>query len=186
MTPSGFQDTTTYIHQVMPTDIHGQPHTGSVGLFDDPSEHASALARTERHEHARLEGVIRRHERHQKRQFAKEAKAASKATQGKSKSASKLSPIAWMSKLFGGGKDVKTDTVDAGGERTLPERKIEEYIIVRKEEAPEKVYTREDVDPVDSLWLRECGMVRVNSGGPGGCHIVPEGVIRKNESAWLS
>lgn len=167
---------TIYTHQAMPTDLHGTPHTGNLGLFDDDSEQASALARAERHEHARLEGVIRRHERHQKRQFAKEAKAASRAAQRNS--ASKLpSPLAWMGRLFG------SSAKDGSGGERMPESKMEreEYVIVRREEKPEKVYTREDVDPVESIWLRECGMVRVKSGDPGGCHIVPESGIRKNE-----
>jgi hypothetical protein len=52
---------------------------------------------------------------------------------------------------------------------------------VRKPPTPEPLYTAEDMDPVESPWLRECGMVKVKSKDPGGCHIVPKSVIQKSE-----
>ncbi|KAF1850623.1 uncharacterized protein K460DRAFT_327680 [Cucurbitaria berberidis CBS 394.84] len=156
----------------MPTDVHGQHHAGSLGLFDDDAENDNAIARAERHEHDHLESVIRRHKRREKRQFRKDQKAAERAAQGKSKLPW---PISWVGKLFGGGKDLSPD---AG---RVPESARSEYVIVRRPETPEPVYTGEDVDPVDSPWLRECGMVRVKSDDPGGCHIVPKSVIQKNQ-----
>lgn len=44
----------------MPTDIHGQPHVGTISLFDDDEEHDAATAYAERHEPERREGLIRR------------------------------------------------------------------------------------------------------------------------------
>lgn len=179
----------------MPTDAHGQTHAGSLGLFDDDTEHDNATARAERHEYSRLEGEIRRQERRDARQFRKDQKAAehrAAAAQGKSK----LLPR-WLGRLFGGGggKDLSPDHAtpparpvavegqQRGGlegerERSrIPRRNMEEYVIVRRPETPEPVYTGEDIDAVDSPWLRECGMVRVKSDDPGGCHIVPKSVI---------
>ncbi|CAO2653610.1 Nn.00g030210.m01.CDS01 [Neocucurbitaria sp. VM-36] len=185
----------------MPTDVHGQTHAGSFGLFDDDAEHNDAIARAERHEHERLEGLIRRQERREKRRFRKDEKVAGRSNAAHTKSKLPRS-MSWLGKLFGGGggRDLSleaatarsvaaaTDSADEGrveGENSrkgkLPERQMSEYVIVRKPETPEPVYTGEDVDATDSPWLRACGMVRVKSDDPGGCHIVPKSVIQKNE-----
>lgn len=65
------------------------------------------------------------------------------------------------------------------GKRT--EGKKTECPIARTPSTPEPVYTTEDVDSVDSPWLQECGMVRINSDDRGGCHIVPKESIQKDE-----
>ncbi|KAJ4364556.1 hypothetical protein N0V83_009152 [Neocucurbitaria cava] len=185
----------------MPTDVHGQTHAGSLGLFDDDTEHDNATARAERHEYERLEGVIRRQERRDARQSRKDQKAAEHRAAAAAQGKSKLLPR-WLGRLFGGGggKDLSSDDAtpparpvavaegqrgrgieEERGRSRIPRRNMEEYVIVRRPETPEPVYTGEDVDAVDSPWLRECGMVRVKSDDPGGCHIVPKSVVQKNE-----
>ena len=55
------------------------------------------------------------------------------------------------------------------------------YNIVRRPKTPDPVYQDKDVQPVDSPWLRECGMVKVKSKNPGGCHIVSKTIIQREE-----
>jgi hypothetical protein len=158
----------------MPRDRHGVLHAGSLGLFDDPDELDAARARAERHEREHLELLIQRQIRREARQFRKDLKTA--------ESASQLPwPISWLSRLFGGGKDT---TPVPDGDEVKKVREIHEpmvYVIVRRPETPELVYTEDDVDHVDSPWLEECGMVRVRSKDPGGCHIVSKSRILKSE-----
>jgi len=73
-----------------------------------------------------------------------------------------------------------------GGEGEEGVKKVERvkrpgYKIVRRPATPEQVYHAEDVEAVDSPWLRECGMVKVKSDGAGGCHIVSKTDIEKSE-----
>jgi hypothetical protein len=56
-----------------------------------------------------------------------------------------------------------------------------EYVVVRRPPTPELAYTADDIDPTDSPWLRECGMVRVKSDDAGGCHIIPKSSIQKSD-----
>ena len=185
----------------MPTDPHGQAHTGTYGLFDDPDEIAQTTAREEAHEIHRLEGQIRRQERRDRRLDRKEEKKAAKRTAaGKaagSKPQSKI--IGLLGRVFGG--RIPATTVggsavsggvgdDGGGDGCDGEegvKKVERvkrpgYKIVRRPVTPDQVYHAEDVDAsVDSPWLRECGMVRVKSEGKGGCHIVSKTDIEKSE-----
>lgn len=37
-----------------------------------------------------------------------------------------------------------------------------------------------DTGAVESLWLKECGMIRVKSDNPGGCHIVAKPFILRD------
>lgn len=148
----------------MPRDPSGKVHTGSVGLFDDPDEIAAWEASAEAHEISRLEGQIRRRER-------KEEKAARRAATGKS--TSRLP--SFINRILG--RETKFTPVEDDAKRFQKK----EYVIVRKPPTPDPVYTAEDVEPVDSPWLRECGMVMVRSKDPGGCHIVPKSMIEKSE-----
>jgi hypothetical protein len=97
-----------------------------------------------------------------------------------------------LGKLFSGGKDLSLDLIPAdpagepaeGGDQEytkLPVRVIAEDVVVRRPELREPVYTAQVVDVIDSLWLRECGMVRVKSDDAGGCHIVPKSNIQEDE-----
>jgi hypothetical protein len=81
--------------------------------------------------------------------------------------------LTWLGKIVGSGEGGKMRKCD-------PEMETQ-YVVVKKPAMSEPVYTAEDIDPVDSPWLRECGMVRVKSDDGGGCHIVPKSCIRKNE-----
>jgi hypothetical protein len=168
----------------MPKDPHGQAHTGTYGLFDDPDELAQTRAREEAHEIHRLEGQIRRQERRDRRLDRKEEKAAKRV-------ASRKTPRSNLSSLFGrvfGGKGSESThkpAVPPGNDdedETL-EKKFSrpEYKIVRRSATPEPVYHAEDVDTVDSSFLRECGMVKVKSDGVGGCHIMSKTEIEKSE-----
>jgi len=182
----------------MPTDPHGQAHTGTYGLFDDPDEIAQTTAREEAHEIHRLEGQIRRQERRDRRLDRKEEKkAAKRAAAGKAaglKPQSKI--VGLLGRVFGGrisptkvGGSAVSGEGNAGGDGDGGEgvKKVERvkrpgYIIVRRPATPDQVYHAEDVDAsVDSPWLRECGMVRVKSEGKGGCHIVSKTDIEKSE-----
>jgi len=148
----------------MPTDEHGQTHAGTIGLFDDADELAATALRTERHERRELESQIRRLERRTGRQHRKEVRAAD----GKSRL-----PL-WLAKIFRSDEKASDD-----GDKTITV--TEEWIVVRKPVTREPEYTAQDIDPVDSLWLRECGMVRVKSDDAGGCHIVPKSSVQKND-----
>ncbi|KAF1835941.1 hypothetical protein BDW02DRAFT_617519 [Decorospora gaudefroyi] len=154
----------------MPKPTPTQPHTGTYGLFDDPDETAQTTALAEAHELHRLEAVIRRQKRHDRYQQAKEAKAARRLASGK-KERSRFFAL-FFGVFGGGGSGYRRGTVNAAGPEV-------EYRIVRKVSLPEPVYGREDVYGVDSLWLRECAMVKVWSKDPGGCHIVPGSMVGK-------
>jgi hypothetical protein len=156
----------------MPTDHHGQTHSGAISLFDDPDEHATSIERSERHERERLESAARRLDRRSNRQYRKDVEAA----EGKSKVPS------WLIRLFGKKTEPKSEEekrTEGRKKTAIPEPM--KYIVVRRPATPEPVYTAEDIDPVDSPWLRECGMVRVRSDDAGGCHIVPKSSIQKND-----
>jgi hypothetical protein len=173
----------------MPTDKHGVTHAGTIGLFDDEEqENYVSVERSERHEIEHLQSQIRRHDRREERKDRREQRAANRAAKGKSK----LSwSISWMGKVFDGGKDLSPEPSPAKpvvgtsqGGNNDPVKKIRvktEWVVVRKPPTPEPVYTAGDIDPVDSPWLRECGMVRVKSDDAGGCHIVPKSSIQKND-----
>jgi len=183
----------------MPTDPHGQAHTGTYGLFDDPDETAQTTAREEAHEIHRLESQIRRQERRDRRLDRKEEKkAAKRAAAGKAaglKPQSKI--VGLLGRVFGGrvpttviGGPAGSVEGNKGGDDSEGEegvKKVERvkrpgYKIVRRPATPEQVYHAEDVDAsVDSPWLRECGMVKVKSEGAGGCHIVSKTDIEKSE-----
>jgi hypothetical protein len=73
-----------------------------------------------------------------------------------------------LAKLFGG---ADTSAPAEGSDEVkivIDNREPMEYVIVRRSETPEPVYTESDVDSVDSPWLKECGVVRVWSKDPGG------------------
>jgi hypothetical protein len=165
----------------MPTDAHGVTHAGALGLFDDFDENAAAIARSERHACENLETAIRRHERRAGRQHRRNFKATKRQAAGKSKL---LWPILWLEKLFGGGKDldpIVPTSRPAEGHGKIQECEASGFTVIRKPSTPEPAYTAQDVDPVDSPWSRECGMVRVKSDDVGGCHIVPKSSLQKSE-----
>jgi hypothetical protein len=170
----------------MPTDKHGVTHAGTVGLFDDDGENYTSVERSERHEIEHLQSQIRRHERCEDRKERRELKAADRGAKGKSKL---QWPMSWIGKVFGGDKDLSPDSSSArpgdgkgqGGNEPVRDICVKtERVVVRKPPTPEPVYTADDIDPVDSPWLGEYGMVRVKSDDPGRCHIVPKSSIEKN------
>ncbi|KAH8725712.1 hypothetical protein GQ44DRAFT_615513 [Phaeosphaeriaceae sp. PMI808] len=153
----------------MPTDKHGVTHAGSLGLFDDEVEIAAAADRAARHERECLAEAIRRHGQHVERERRETDKAVERMAKGKNN-------VSWMQRLFGRGSSgdgEKDGLVDTTTTTT--------FKVVHRPVKPEKKYVAEDIDPVNSLWLRECGMVRVKSGDVGGCHIVPKSSIAKND-----
>jgi hypothetical protein len=169
----------------MPTDAHSQAHTGTYGLFDDPDEFAQVTSREEAHEIQRLQGQIRRQKRRDRRLDRKDEKAAKRAAAGK-ESKSRITSL--FGKFFG----VKSSEsihepaqpVDSDDE----DRQVNKsdgkpaYMIVRRSVTPKKVYHVEDVDTsVNSLWLSECGMVKVKSDDVGGYHIVSKTDIEKSD-----
>lgn len=162
----------------MPIDIHGQVHAGSLGLFDDDNEHRRAVDRAERREREYLEKVIRREERREDRIYRKDVKTAERVAAGKPAQS-------WFSRIFHRNRNDEPgeNENDVTKEGRIPVRERGEYVIVRKPPTPEPVYTEDDMDPVDSPWLNACGMVRVKSTDPGGCHIVPKSSIQKSKTA---
>lgn len=178
----------------MPTDVHGQIHAGSLGLFDDDSEYDVVTARAERRERERLESMIRRNVRREKRRLRKDQKIARQAAQ---KSAKLPRLVSWFLDLFGAkeahsvaaapskpsGTYYRIEEEREGYSLGVPPMGIDDYVIVRRPESPGLIYTAEDIDPVDSPWLMECGMVRVRSNEAGECHLVPRSAIREKEKA---
>ncbi|KAF2034136.1 hypothetical protein EK21DRAFT_97628 [Setomelanomma holmii] len=174
----------------MPTDQHGVTHAGSLGLFDDDIEIKAAADRSERHERDRLATLLRREERRAGRRHRREARSAEREAHRGSTSSWRGS---WFGKTFGSRihEDRGSEKKTLLGERGVDEeneppptgciRISTEYTVVRGPVSPSPVYTAEDIDPVDSPWLRECGMVRVKSEESGGCHIVPKSNIQKND-----
>ena len=141
----------------MPTDPHGQAHTGTYGLFDDPDELAQATAREEAHETHRLEGRIRRQERRDRRLDRKNEKAAKRVVCGRA-------PKSRISSLFGGifrdksfessHESVRPSGSDDEGEMVEKKVKKPQYMIVRRSVTPNQVYHAEDIDTsVNSPWL---------------------------------
>jgi hypothetical protein len=90
-------------YPTMPSDKHGVTHAGTLGLFDDDDENYTSIERLERHEIEHLQSQIRRHERREDRKERQELKAAGRAAKGKSKL---QWPIAWIGKVFAGGRDL--------------------------------------------------------------------------------
>jgi hypothetical protein len=172
----------------MPTDQHGMTHTGAIGLFDDDDERDAVTERSERHERKRLESKIRRRERRADRQKRKEAKAADQEAKGRPKL---LRAPSWIENLFGGRKDLSSEPAtgrfvgntdkDRSDQSDMSIRVTTEYVVIRRPPTPQPEYTTDDIDPTDSPWLRECGMVRVKSDNDGGCHIVPKSSIQKSD-----
>ena len=143
-----------------------------------------------------MEGQIRRQERRDRHLDLKEEKAAKRAAAGKaqkSKSQSKI--VGLLGRVFEGrnppttiGGSAVSLEGNAGGDsdgeegvKTVKRVKRPGYKIVRRPATPDQVYHAEDVEAVDSPWLRECGMVKVKSEGAGGCHIVSKTDIEKSE-----
>jgi len=139
-----------------------------MSLFDDPDEIEAA----ERRELKYHQAQILRLQRQDKSNRVRKEKAASRIAQGKS-------PEPWYSRIFRRGEDQRTGALDDQKPDVSPRESTEyEYVIVRRPSTPEVIYTLNDVDPVDSPWLAECGMVRVRSDDEGGCHIVPKSSIQ--------
>jgi hypothetical protein len=171
----------------MPTDKHGVTHAGTLGLFDDDDENCTSVERSERHEIEHLRSQIRRYERRENRRERWGLKAADRAAKGKSKL---TWPMLWFGKVFGGAKELSPEPSPVsplGGQGQVDDELVRdirvktEWVVVRKPPTPERLYTADDIDPVDSPWLRECGMVRVKCDYAGGCHIVPKSSIEKND-----
>ncbi|CAA9960511.1 hypothetical protein PTMSG1_03913 [Pyrenophora teres f. maculata] len=188
----------------MPRDPTGVPHTGTLGLFDDPDELAASTALATSHELHRLKGQIRRLERHdvsaarrQYREGSKERRKDGKKDKGKEgwwckifNSSNKAArPNSSLSKSNLSSENMTTANTlrsnygpEDEEEYKNNKHKIIHYEIVRRPTTPEAEWKAEDVQSVDSIWLQECGMVRVKSGCPGGCRIVSErGVIGYGE-----
>jgi hypothetical protein len=170
----------------MPTDPHGQAHTGTYGLFDDPDELAQTTAIEEANEIHRLEGQIRRQERSDRRLDHKREKAAKRAASGK---APKSKTSSLFSRVFGGGGKSSGSTHESArllrnddeNEEVEKKARRPEYEIVRRPVTPEMVYHAQDVDTsVNSPWLSECGMVKVKSDDIDGFHIVSKKDIEKS------
>lgn len=157
----------------MPKDHHGVTHAGSLGLFDDEDENAASTARAESHEIVRLERKMGRRERQQRRK----ASGKPEFPHG----------MAWLGKIkiFSGSSSSSSTSIDRihgkYAEKQQDESEEKQFEVVRRPATPEPVYKAQDVDPVDTPWLRECGMVRVKSDDAGGCHIVPKSTISKSE-----
>lgn len=149
-------------------------HTGNMNLFDDLDEIEAAERRNERHELEHHEAMIRRLQRQDIYNLLKEEKIARRIAQGKS-------PQSWYSQTLRRCQGRRSRTLNVVEFNRSPRDGTEyEYVIVRRPSTPEIMYTEDDVDPVDSLWLEECGMVRVRSESRGGCHIVPKSSIQKS------
>ncbi|KAH7084328.1 hypothetical protein FB567DRAFT_593800 [Paraphoma chrysanthemicola] len=172
----------------MPTDQHGVTHAGALGLYDDADETMAADQRLERHQREHLGTVIRREQRRVRRQHRKEANTPKSEAEGRSVL---LRPRSWLEKALHRehhsrieSSPLKLGEEDGtGGDKKPAKGQIKvttEYVVVRRPATPEPTYTAEDIDPIDSPWLRECGMVRVKSDDCGGCHIVPKNSIHKN------
>ncbi|KNG46818.1 DNA binding protein [Stemphylium lycopersici] len=183
----------------MPRDAWGQPHTGSQGLFDDVDETARSTARAEAKEIKALQTQIRRQLRRDRHQEYKEAKIARRIAAGKPPE-SRMSEL--LERVFGARRKGDGGSLNAEEEamRRIEAEKLEEgeeggvwegnrssgrarisYSIVRISKMPDPAYRDNDVQPVDSPWLRECGMVKVKSSNPGGCHIVSKTIIQREE-----
>jgi hypothetical protein len=171
----------------MPTDQHGMTHAGAIGLFDDDDERDAVTERSERHERKRLDAKIRQRERRADRQERKETKATNQEAKGRPKP---LRAPSWIENLFGRRKDLtpkpaakrrvgNTDE-DQSDQSDMSIRVTTEYVVVRRPPTPQPEYTADDIDPTESPWLRECGMVRVKSDDGGGYHIVPKNSIQKS------
>lgn len=172
----------------MPTDRHGITHAGALGLYDDDDEYDAAMRRMERHERERLASEIRR----QERLAAKEHRQAMKAARRDNEPPSRLpKQIARLGKLFssksgessasqGKCEDVKRSEPPKSSQHD-PEVPPSGFIVVRRPSTPEPVYTMDDVDPIDSPWLDECGMVRVITNDISGCRIVPKSSIEPSK-----
>ena len=151
----------------MPTDARGRLHAGSLGLFDDDFEYQKPSRSAKRQERRRLEGAIRLDEKYDTLYVMQHNDKPTWSSN-------------WLKRLFCGGKTDGYEIISSTpviDEKTALEKAIGHYTNAGKPLAAGLVVSIEKVDPVDSPWLRECGMVRVRSDDPGRCHIVPRSVV---------
>lgn len=152
-------------------------HRGARGLFDDMDD----ASPNEAHEMHNVEKMKRR----QREQMNKEAKRAQRLAMGKP-AESKLSYL--FTRAFSK-NDKKDDDVDefepsANEKENFPPRVAvatgAKAMVMAGETAKYHRNREWDTGAVESPWLKECGMIRVKSNNPGGCHIVAKPFILKD------
>ncbi|EDU48072.1 conserved hypothetical protein [Pyrenophora tritici-repentis Pt-1C-BFP] len=163
----------------MPRDPSGVPHTGTLGLFDDVDELATSTALTTSHELHRLKGQIRRLERHDiseaRRQYREDGREVRRDNRNAKKEKGKGKEGWWKSifstktpktaREFAESERLQSTYEKEDGEDSEPDNRQKniQYRIVRRPTTPEAPWKAEDVQSVDSIWLQECGMVRVRN-----------------------
>ncbi|KAF2800952.1 hypothetical protein K505DRAFT_227490 [Melanomma pulvis-pyrius CBS 109.77] len=149
----------------MPTDHTGQLHAGSIGLFDDDDEYELTQSHLRRRQ--------QRLERKVEKRLEKEARKSAKKSETEGSRPSGL--LSWFVRLFGLRKASPSSRVVVRREITGLQRRSRTPLLY---ESNGPTYPASSVHPEPSIFLEECGMVRVRSSKVGGWDIVPRTAIR--------
>ena len=143
-------------------------HRGAHGLFDDIDEGSHSEA----HELHHVQKTSRRH------QTNKEARMAERIARGKP-AESKLSCL--FAKVLPR-SDRKDGFERFDDEKEDPSQGITITVNGNAMPGESPMYQNRvwDIGAVESPWLKECGMIRVKSNSPGGCHIVAKPFILRD------
>jgi hypothetical protein len=148
-------------------------HRGSHGLFDD-RDNTDEMAHANAHEMHQVQT------RQLGEQNTKDAKVARRIARGKP-AESRLE--CFVARVFAR-HDKKSDNFEDGDEK---EEDLSERIMVgargKSMVEEDSVYQPRD-SAADSLFLKECGMVRVKGNVPGGCLIVPRNFLLRDDFAY--
>lgn len=162
-----------------PTRQRKISHRGASGLFDDIDERSYRDA----------------HEMHQVQspqsgthQSAKEERAARRLAMGKpaeSRFEGFVARVFTKQSRKGAEAEIEVDEGKEGGDgRSEIEKRgksiVEEATIYQQKEAAAAAAAAAS----DSLFLRECGMVRVQANAPGGCIIVPRNFVYREDFTY--
>lgn len=158
-----------------PTRQHKISHRGASGLFDDIDERSYRNAH-EMHQVQRPQGGAH--------QSAKEERAARRVAMGKP-AESRFE--GFVTRVFTRQSRKEADVEEGkeeDDERSTTEIRgksiVEETAIYQQKEAAAAAAAAAS----DSLFLRECGMVRVETNVPGGCIIVPRNFVYREDFTY--
>ncbi|PSN70734.1 hypothetical protein BS50DRAFT_673494 [Corynespora cassiicola Philippines] len=165
----------------MPIDPHGQLHAGTIGLFDDEGEWIQTQRLRQKRQQRRI--AWETHKR------TKEAKRIYGAKRLRPSFFSRVAIFLHLRKpisvpaqrhvpLLASQEDHEEESVGREDNAGDLDRSNLPFDLPHRTHVRSSGYGITDLDPIRSLFLEECGMVRVRSEKVGGWDVVPKSVIR--------